>query len=220
MYKKFKCRRTKKSISARTTKYRLISLIETRKFKRVMFNVPISERRSNSLAPKSKNNHVNILEELLNISKEEEKRCKSNDSSFILFDADNEQNVNTIISDIEQSNASDNENKLNFSRMDSCLSRLDSNIHRLDSKDSKDSKESNENSNDNDTISGTDKFLLSHHDKNFNLGYIKDTGKKNQNNRLSLFSSPFKLIDKNANKHKSESSKGFAESNNFEEKKN
>ena len=219
MYKKFKCRRTKKSISARTTKYRLISLIETRKFKRVMFNVPISERRSNSLAPKSKNNHVNILEELLNISKEEEKRCKSNDSSFILFDADNEQNVNTIISDIEQSNASDNENKLNFSRMDSCLSRLDSNIHRLDSKDSKDSKESNENSNDNDTISGTDKFLLSHHDKNFNLGYIKDTGKKNQNNRLSLFSSPFKLIDKNANKHKSESSKGFAESNNFEEKK-
>ena len=232
MYKKFKFRRTKKSISARTTKNRIMSLIETRIHKRNnnLFNLELNDRRSNSLAPKSKKNHgVNDLEGLLlNTSKEHhEKRSKSNDSSMILFDINSNinANVNTMISENElsknNSKDSDNENKLNFSIIDSCLSRLDSNIHRIDSKDSKDSNENSFENNDSNS-NGTEQFFLSHHEQNFKLGYLKDSEKKGQNNKLSLFSSksPFKLINKNKDKNNDDNlNKGFSNKNNFKEDK-
>ena len=199
--KKFKGRRAKKCISARTTKNRIISLIDIEKYKKNFFNILPQERRCNSMA--TKNNQIHIdepLKGLLIRTKEKEKRSKSNDSSLILFDT-NQNNVNFgIISENDSSfNNSDNENKLIFSRIDSCLSRLDSGIHRLDSKDSKDS---NDNSYENDQTHNTsEKFFLSSNSEksSFKLGYKQD--KKNQNNKLSLFSSksPFKLVNRNAN---------------------
>ena len=123
------------------------------------------------------------------------------------------------ISEIESSyNISDNENKINFSRMDSCLSRLDSNIHRLDSKDSKDS---NENSFEIEQ-SGSERFILnSTEDKTFKLGYRAE--KKNPNNKLSLFSSksPMKLLNKNKNNNHKNSllgmNKALSNKDNYEE---
>ena len=212
--KKFKARRPKKSISARTTKNRIISLLDIEKYKKNFFNLMPAERRCNSMA--TKNNHIaiNELDGLLFNSKEKIKRSKSNDSSVILFDNNHTyMNRNLMISENESSYNSDNENKLNFSRMDSCLSRLDSNIHRLDSKDSKDS---NENSFENDQ---SDKFILnSTGDKTFKLGYIAE--KKNTNNKLSLFSSksPFKLLNKNKNEDQNlNTNKGFSKKNEYEE---
>ena len=212
--KKFKARRPKKSISARTTKNRIISLLDIEKYKKNFFNLMPAERRCNSMA--TKNNHIaiNELDGLLFNSKEKVKRSKSNDSSVILFDNNHTYiNRNLMISENESSYNSDNENKLNFSRMDSCLSRLDSNIHRLDSKDSKDS---NENSFENDQ---SDKFILnSTGDKTFKLGYIAE--KKNTNNKLSLFSSksPFKLLNKNKNEDQNlNTNKGFSKKNEYEE---
>ena len=144
-------------------------------------------------------NSINQLEVLLFNSRERARRSKSNDSSIISFD--NHANINhdiTISENESSNNNSDNENKLNFSRMDSCLSRMDSNIHRLDSKD-----DSNENSFENEqSNTGSERFLLnSTNDKTFKLGYRAD--KKNQNNKLSLFSSksPFKLLNKNKEKN-------------------
>ena len=211
--KKFKARRPKKSISARTTKNRIISLLDIEKYKKYFFNLMPAERRCNSMA--TKNNHIaiNELDGLLFNSKEKVKRSKSNDSSVILFDNNHTyMNRNLMISENESSYNSDNENKLNFSRMDSCLSRLDSNIHRLDSKDSKDS---NENSFENDQ---SDKFILnSTEDKTFKLGYIAE--KKNTNNKLSLFSSksPFKLLNKNKNEDQNlNTNKGFSKKNEYE----
>jgi len=197
--KKFKARRPKKSISARTTKNRIISLLDIGKFKKNFFNLMPAERRFNSMATKKYHNSINQLEGPLFNSREKARRSKSNDSSIILFD--NQANINhdKILSENESSyNNSDNENKLNFSRMDSCLSRLDSNIHRLDSKE-----DSNENSFENEqSNTGSERFLLnSTNDKTFKLGYIAE--KKNPNNKLSLFSSksPFKLLHKNNDKN-------------------
>ena len=197
--KKFNARRPKKSISARTTKNRIISLLDIGKFKKNFFNLMPAERRFNSMATKKNHNSINQLEGLLFNSRERARRSKSNDSSIISFD--NHANINhdiTISENESSNNNSDNENKLNFSRMDSCLSRLDSNIHRLDSKD-----DSNENSFENEqSNTGSERFLLnSTNDKTFKLGYRAE--KKNQNNKLSLFSSksPFKLLNKNKEKN-------------------
>ena len=148
---------------------------------------------------KEKKNNYNQLSGLLINTNNKEKRSKSNDSSIIILEKTHINNTNNdIISENELSGNSDNDNKLIFSRMDSCLSRLDSNIHRLDSNNSKDS---NDNSSDNEQNGNSvDKFILNPAtDKNFNLGYIPD--KKNQNNKLSLFNSksPFKLkLNKNS----------------------
>ena len=196
--RKFKARRPKKSISARTTKNRVISLLDIGQYKKNFFNLMPAERRCNSMATKKNHNPINQLDGLLFNSKEKIKRSKSNDSSIILFDnLQGNCNLDMAISENESSyNNSDDENKLNFSRMDSCLSRLDSNIHRLDSKDSKDS---NENSFENEQ-SGSERFILnSTEDKTFKLGYRAE--KKNPNNKLSLFSSksPMKLINRNNN---------------------
>ena len=155
----------------------------------------------------TKNNQIHIAEPLKGLlirTREKGKRSKSNDSSLILFDTNQNNGNFDIISENDSSfNNSDNENKLNFSRMDSCLSRLDSGIHRLDSKDSKDS---NDNSYENDQTHNTsEKFFLSSNSEksSFKLGYKQD--KKNQNNKLSLFSSksPFKLLNRNTNRKSS-----------------
>ena len=215
--KKFKARRPKKSISARTTKNRIISLLDIERYKKNFFNIIPSERRCNSMATKKNHNPIDNLEGLLFNPHEKIKRSKSNDSSIILFDNNHTNNNLEIMSENESSYNSENENKMNFSRMDSCLSRLDSNIHRLDSKDSKDS---NENSFENEqSCNGTEKFLLnSTNDKTFKLGYRDE--KKNQNNKLSLFSSksPFKLSNKN-NKNNPilHKNKGFANIDNHAE---
>ena len=209
--KKFNARRPKKSISERTKKNRVISLIFSNKneiknltvinigkYKKNFFNLLPAKRRCNSMATKKNHNSINKLDGLLFNSKEKIKRSKSNHSSIILFDnLQSNCNLDMTISEIESSyNISDNENKINFSRMDSCLSRLDSNIHRLDSKDSKDS---NENSFEIEQ-SGSERFILnSTEDKTFKLGYRAE--KKNPNNKLSLFSSksPMKLLNKGFN---------------------
>ena len=211
--KKFKGRRPKKSISARTTKNRIISLIDIEKYKKNFFNLIPEERRCNSMVTKNNQIHINPLEGLLINSNKKGKRSKSNDSSLILFE-NTQNNVNNgIISENDSSFNSDNENKFNFSRMDSCLSRLDSTIHRLDSKDSKDS---NDNSFENEqSPNASEKFFLSSttEKSSFKLGY---RDKKNTNNKLSLFSSksPFKLINKNNN------TKPFLNTNKFLAKEN
>ena len=218
--KKFNARRPKKSISARTTKNRVISLLDIGKYKKNFFNLMPAERRCNSMATKKNHNPVNQLDGLLFNSKEKIRRSKSNDSSIILFDnLQTNCKLDMTISEIESSyNISDNENKINFSRIDSCLSRLDSNIHRLDSKDSKDS---NENSFENEQ-SGSERFILnSTEDKTFKLGYRAE--KKNPNNKLSLFSSksPMKLLNKNKNNNHKNSllgmNKALSNKDNFEE---
>ena len=218
--KKFKSRRPKKSISARTTKNRIISLIDIEKYKKKFFNLMPAERRCNSMANKEKLILTNPLDKLLFSSKEKGKRSKSNDSSIILFDNTNTNGKFEMVSENDSYN-SDNENKLNFSRMDSCLSRLDSNIHRIDSNNSKDSKDSNDNSFENEqTANCTEKFLLnSNSDNSFKLGYRPE--KKNQNNKLSLFSSksPFKLIKRDEPKPFISSYKNFSKKNNYEEDK-
>ena len=217
--KKFKARRPKKSISARTTKNRIISLLNIGKYKKKIFNLMPTERRCNSMATKKNYNSINQLEGLLTSLREKGRRSKSNDSSIILFDnGHTNANHNMMISENESSYDSDNENKINFSRMDSCLSRLDSNIHRLDSKDSKDS---NENSFENEQSgNGSEKFLLnSTGDKTFKLGY-RSIEKKSPNNKLSLFSSksPFKLINKNKEKNSIlNTNKGLSKKDNYEE---
>ena len=216
--KKFKNRRPKKSISARTTKNRIISLFDLQRYKRSFLNVIPSERRCNSFAFKRKKNNYNQLSGLLINTNNKEKRSKSNDSSIIILEKTHINNTNNdIISENELSGNSDNDNKLIFSRMDSCLSRLDSNIHRLDSNNSKDS---NDNSSDNEQNGNSvDKFILNPAtDKNFNLGYIPD--KKNQNNKLSLFNSksPFKLkLNKNSSNPISNTNR---KKSNFEETNN
>ena len=218
--KKFKNRRPKKSISARATKNRIISLIDIEKYKKSFFNLMPEERRCNSMATKNNQIHINPLEGLLINSRGKVKRSKSNDSSLILFD--NNQNTGniSIISENNSSFNSDNENKLNFSRIDSCLSRFDSTIHRLDSKDSKDS---NDNSFENEQTHNTsEKFFLSSNSEksSFKLRYKQD--KKNQNNKLSLFSSksPFKLINRNNPKPFMNTNKSLSKENKFEEDKN
>ena len=60
--KKFNSRRAKKSISARTTKNRIISLIDIEKYKKNFFNILPQERRCNSMA--TKNNQIHIDEPL------------------------------------------------------------------------------------------------------------------------------------------------------------
>ena len=220
--KKFNSRRPKKSISARTTKNRIISLIDIEKYKKNFFNLIPAERRCNSMATKKRRFGFNPLDKLLFNSKEKGKRSKSHDSSLILFDNSHTNRKFEMISENDSSlYNSDNENKLNFSRMDSCLSRLDSNIHRIDSNNSKDSKDSNENSFENEqTANCSEKFLLNlNSDKSFKLGYRAE--KKNHNNKLSLFSSnsPFKLINRDDTKPFINSYQNFSKKNNFEEDK-
>ena len=111
--KKFNSRRAKKSISARTTKNRIISLLDIEKYKKNFFNLMPAERRCNSMA--TKNNHIaiNELDGLLFNSKEKVKRSKSNDSSVILFDNNHTYiNRNLMISENESSYNSDNEMQL------------------------------------------------------------------------------------------------------------
>ena len=197
------------------------------------FNHRPFELRSLKMTRNNSSGNILLNKDKGNAKMKDKDKDKSDDSSLILCANSHNNTPNNVVnssmlSETESSGEFEHIiNKSNIDKVDenlsmvySCLSRFDSNIHRIDSnisrgdsiennnnKGDEENKENKENKENNNTKEQKQIKFIINNEPNFQLGYRGDQGKKNLNNKLSLFGSIKKNLDINFDKNKYDLSK-------------